>query len=761
MLLKLCQAFLWVPIVHPYGNELNTIAANPVQLHDTIFRDHLVSASQLRMDGYDTSKCQESDIAMHLGNSNLTTADIAGAGSRPSALDNGDPSINPYGNTVQAIEASKIPECALPTNGIDSVAKQLADTTMALNDTDRPDEALATEVANQQHHNVFIDEFADICNHLADPGDMDISVTEDSDISMTETADTSLTEHNEDAGPNNIQRLSLQLRLRILDFIPHSQSRSSLSLTCHAFHDAVTHNHDVTDPVTNGATKDKVATTPTEAGIILAGTHDHGNTTEPSEDVKPSYIQTLPVELRILILSFISDMPSLANAALSCHAMYDVLTGKPDIIRSVLVNEVGLDVLPEAIQAHQCSPPFKRIQPVDPNMDGSSKKYRDQTRQSWLYISEYIQKMQREPVDSVTWTMSQAFELRNFHSDAVLKIVDHFIQACSESPYIPGNKALFSKTPASQTEKDRIARTLYRFEIYRRLFGILNLHDSRERKRLSYLFLAKFAPWENAQLATIYDFMAREVVSKFDDFAAHDVIWGKERTILDLHDKDWHIQYYLVLGLPRILKIATSKSFQDQEKAFRTKDMLVGHWFGFLNDSLMDLALRDANDRPDLFEAAPFFEEKDKGPQSIWRVSCFQSGWEDQDHAQLAIYDDLHWGHRHWGYIMWDRQRLDDIGAFEVPWELQDDRTGAEPTREEMQESWRARSEVYDRGGRGWWAPGDESRLEWREEWKVRCSHHPLRRSMWADKPEAPENKILDDDGTIRGDKGEWDADLV
>lgn len=147
------------------------------------------------------------------------------------------------------------------------------------------------------------------------------------------------------------------------------------------------------------------------------------------------------------------------------------------------------------------------------------------------------------------------------------------------------------------------------------------------------------------------------------------------------------------------------------------------------NDDFLNLALIDINARArpssveelwnTLLSAPPFHPYADTGPEAIWRLSCPQDGFS------LAIFERHDWISRRWGYVLWDHARLLDLeprgdSLFLTPWEPAVDPVPRPegPSEEEREASWRKRSVLYNKGCRGYWAEGDESRVRWPEERK-------------------------------------------
>lgn len=125
------------------------------------------------------------------------------------------------------------------------------------------------------------------------------------------------------------------------------------------------------------------------------------------------------------------------------------------------------------------------------------------------------------------------------------------------------------------------------------------------------------------------------------------------------------------------------------------------------------LALEDhtASDR-DNFIRKPFFAEHDIGPIEAW-------SWAHADSSGLDFYfrADQH-ALRREAYIMWDYSRISQWDCFHSRWhdiaDATHDREDVSRRRAAMVESFHERSEVYRRGGRGWWSPGNESKVKWR-----------------------------------------------
>ena len=218
-------------------------------------------------------------------------------------------------------------------------------------------------------------------------------------------------------------------------------------------------------------------------------------------------LPNLPAEIQRSILASLPDPRSLALAALVCRALYSTFKADENsLIRDVLVNCVGFNTLPEALITHRCSPPYLSVR------DDELYVHRRWEPKLHLYVSDFLQSLERPAITSIICTMRDAIKIGDFHSQVVSVLTQRFIQACARAaPSLPTLEESLRWNPASPSERTRIARTLYRFETFRKLFGCFWDSD-RALLHYSSIFFSKFAPWENAQLGCIHDFLAREVM---------------------------------------------------------------------------------------------------------------------------------------------------------------------------------------------------------------------------------------------------------
>ena len=206
-----------------------------------------------------------------------------------------------------------------------------------------------------------------------------------------------------------------------------------------------------------------------------------------NNDVSKSILEQLPVEVLQALLASVDQATDLPNLVLSCSKLYYAFKdAELIIVQRVIVNELGPELLPEAIARLECASIEHYRKSVVEIVSLLNLRYRTQPRPS---ISLF---------------------------NAVLLSRFHFYVKELTSSYIGSTLALWrhsyskmplnEQSPVTSTEIGRIQRTFYRFEIFRLLFqekksiGYLRNDDPR------YFLSSNFSPWENCQLACIHDY---------------------------------------------------------------------------------------------------------------------------------------------------------------------------------------------------------------------------------------------------------------
>lgn len=215
----------------------------------------------------------------------------------------------------------------------------------------------------------------------------------------------------------------------------------------------------------------------------------------------------MPVELLQQILVSLSEPRSIALVIQTSRILYlSFKEHEQHIISSALLNCFGTGgLLREAELTWDC------ILPVPAT---------DFRRDPMAHVKRFLGVgLEGSHRGRSSWTLRDAWEIHSFHADVILPLKDLFIQASSDPELCAisagVNKSLKTR-PVSDLEAERICRTLYRFEMFRRLYGWL---DSSYGFRdddlwdLSVAFFPRFAPWEIAQMGCIHDFLGHQVAT--------------------------------------------------------------------------------------------------------------------------------------------------------------------------------------------------------------------------------------------------------
>lgn len=206
------------------------------------------------------------------------------------------------------------------------------------------------------------------------------------------------------------------------------------------------------------------------------------------------------------------------------------------------------------------------------------------------------------------------------------------------------------------------------------------------------------------------------IITVFDDVASHDVEWGANKIpyLDDFNEIDvvWK-EHHLSLGLRWLRHLVTAKTYEERYHLLEPELSIL--------DSFFFCALREPGDNPDTplsalteeeqrqYISPPATDDNDNGPQLAWR-------WAYQDESVEYLYFQhvLRTLRKH-GYVFFDYDRLRDWDVYQQPSAqvMDEDIEGSLRHHNEMRESWRARSQIWGHGGRGWWSEGDQSRLVW------------------------------------------------
>ncbi|KAF6231404.1 hypothetical protein HO173_010364 [Letharia columbiana] len=421
----------------------------------------------------------------------------------------------------------------------------------------------------------------------------------------------------------------------------------------------------------------------------------------PVSPVPPNPFLSLTIELKQIIFSALPDTRSLISLILTCSSFYHTfLDAESLIIKSILRSQVGLDLIFDATIV------FKSTTLKAYSNDAAIELLKSYTKQDFACLSQI-------------WKLRDALAVGGLHDNIEFFSRDFASLALSIDPVTGLDEA--SPSPLSLLESTRIKRTFYRYELFCNIFR--KREDIQLGKAASEspqsIFFSICAPWENEQLACVRDYLFKRLSLPFNEVAEHDVEWGQlEMNYLDDQDElyDYWKEHYLSLGLTYLRQLVTTPAFDDRCRLLKEHkrgpacslfDALEAQGYGNGLSMLENYTEEDEH----VHITAQLAIDGDKGPEEAWR-------WAYAGNTNAAWYNISEQGSlRKRGYVMWDSARLAQWGLLTYEWdELSRDSFNSEDHRrrmDEMRGSFKARHEIWCRGGRGWWSAKDESRVVW------------------------------------------------
>ncbi len=187
---------------------------------------------------------------------------------------------------------------------------------------------------------------------------------------------------------------------------------------------------------------------------------------------------SLSPEIKHAIFCSLPDVASLEALVLTCSSFYHTfLTAQSLVLKEIMRSQISADVISLAVVVSKSCDlrPWSRAGVLD-------------------FLSHFLE--HRAPI---MWTLPRALHVSHLHSHI------KFFAAEFAATKLAGE----AQSRPSISETHRIERTFYVFELYCNLFRARKPANkdrfSAEEQR--DLFFAKFAPWENEQLACVHDYL--------------------------------------------------------------------------------------------------------------------------------------------------------------------------------------------------------------------------------------------------------------
>ncbi|KAI1377752.1 hypothetical protein F4677DRAFT_415410 [Hypoxylon crocopeplum] len=413
-------------------------------------------------------------------------------------------------------------------------------------------------------------------------------------------------------------------------------------------------------------------------------------------------MENWPLELIQRMLAHL-DLASLRNAALSCRTFLVAFNSAEVLITSeILLRQIDLDVLPEAILVHKSSLLGK------PSVDKGIK-----------FANTYLKS--RTPAPS-QWRLVDALPLERFHH-----FVNYFANTLANEALEkqPRLLALGEQPKPSCEEIHRFERALYRFQLYCNVVGDVFPEDL---DKLRDMFFVHFAAWENEQLACIHEYLMRVVAKPFNYLVDHDITWGYLGVLYICHHSSEYGQFIISRGLEMAYRLSTASTYQQwhallskgEERGCEPYTTGCFLYRGFEvgpNISIMTYdSLSNLNEEDRRFVAgSPFYDDPDRGPVSMWE-------WVYRDQLLgFLVADDRMIRHWQWAYPFWNLSRLQSAALLGDPsisestqhTELELDVYNTPERMESLEKSQRARARLWNSDGTGYWSAENQEEVVW------------------------------------------------
>ena len=241
-----------------------------------------------------------------------------------------------------------------------------------------------------------------------------------------------------------------------------------------------------------------------------------GNDTMDSNNLKTAKpcLCSLPIEIKQVILCHLTDLSTLKAAILSHSTIYSAFINRnpPPITIQVSLYYVPQDLFPDAVFAFHASP-------IESWTWSRRAMTQDWTREWVLSILEY-HRNDRLPKSI---SLKEAFTMKKLYQ-VIRFFTSDFIAAA-----LARKSSTLPQHPPYSQEWNRVARSFYRFEIYRHLFRMRDRYDyghdreKRAKRSLDFkeeeqweVYYRNYAVWELEQLASISEYLFRRTaIRKF------------------------------------------------------------------------------------------------------------------------------------------------------------------------------------------------------------------------------------------------------
>lgn len=239
-------------------------------------------------------------------------------------------------------------------------------------------------------------------------------------------------------------------------------------------------------------------------------------------DSRAKCIESLPVELQRQIMLCLPSLGSLGAMIRASPVFYSLFQSEPkNFIANCLVNILG-DAFHDACTARAAMQESFQKQ----RRDGMNLGHEPSI--IWPFLDSHRKRVEELPCNSWIHSISlpEAIEMAVFHSSTVEPLVERY------AAWALANLSV-KPTSLSRTERMRIQRAMYRFQIVCDVFGNKlnddNPHLTNQRPgQLGCLrFLSSYEPWEIEEILCINLFMQEEYQKRIQEVSGdlNSIVW--------------------------------------------------------------------------------------------------------------------------------------------------------------------------------------------------------------------------------------------
>ncbi|KAK4098005.1 hypothetical protein N658DRAFT_509926 [Parathielavia hyrcaniae] len=384
----------------------------------------------------------------------------------------------------------------------------------------------------------------------------------------------------------------------------------------------------------------------------------------------PSRLESLPAELRHEILTQvqdISDLKSLVHASPVLHQQY--LIGRKAFLGAALKPALG-NGLVDAYAVHTSTAMAHKQQPPYYELEESATRH---------LLDHYVALRSVSPdqlLAEVNPSEDDLAAMANFY----LSVASPLVELCASIflRNVGGDPSSLRVGNLSRTERARLLRALYRFELYCTLFGVGPMGCGRglalPMNDILRSFFCLFRPWEIEEIDCVYRIIREHYETVFDAIQS-DVArdnprfehWQRPYTPPGSFDLDSYFnrdalrQGTASHGLRVFSTVLRTKDHstlvERMQKYMSPHCVFIEPILNWTSQGTRRWQHPSEEDRAEARrDRLPFLGDDEDAPPLAWVII-----WRGRYSNEYGEHIDFRY--KRWGYVFWDYRRLNESGA--------------------------------------------------------------------------------------------------